>query len=356
MEPADRKIRSPLPLTVEELDRWFMIATNYRLRGDDYTSIETEKLLSFVAAARAHLEGGTRHLTPEEQLGMERALRDSGKPIAPPAPGEDIENTSLHGLQLPSPDNAMSYWDGEYWKASPDNACTCAMENSTFPCPIHSPDNAKLVERLRASDWGMGLGREAADALEALRDDRATENVLAEGHIEALRKELGECQVGWETGTKAIAENVALRKENERLRNIDENYFYGRGRISRQAKIDVLKAENKRLRGILYPPDGPPLDQEAVHLDGQIKTLLTENERLVKALAAACLVGCDAQAENERLIEANVKFSDQCAIHDATVNRLREALEKIALPDRMLGELLEPLSARIARAALKEKG
>jgi hypothetical protein len=42
-----------------------------------------------------------------------------------------------------------------------------------------------------------------------------------------------------------------LRAENERLKSIEDNYFYGRGRISRQAEIDVVRAEVRRLREAL---------------------------------------------------------------------------------------------------------
>jgi uncharacterized protein YukE len=56
------------------------------------------------------------------------------------------------------------------------------------------------------------------------------------------------------------------------------------------------------------------------------------------------------RAENERLREANVKFSDQCAIHDAEVNRLREALEKIVDGQEGSGYWM----VNIARAALSQ--
>lgn len=54
-----------------------------------------------------------------------------------------------------------------------------------------------LVERLRELSrrgyWPL-IGDEAAD------------------EIERLQQELGECSVGWESGTKAIAENLVLRQ------------------------------------------------------------------------------------------------------------------------------------------------
>lgn len=75
---------------------------------------------------------------------------------------------------------------------------------------------AAEIERLRAAPFwwrcdthGMALLHNAWGCPECVRDLR--------GEVKKLQKELGECHVGWESGTKAIEENLVLRTALDKI-------------------------------------------------------------------------------------------------------------------------------------------
>jgi cell division protein FtsB len=83
-------------------------------------------------------------------------------------------------------------------------------------------ENERLLEFLLSSGHGQEYERLRAEnaalskEVEFLRDQRAVA-IEYRAEVERLQKELGECQAGWETGSKAIARIAELEGALEKI-------------------------------------------------------------------------------------------------------------------------------------------